>query len=884
MKELILLLLAVVVSTHVCLGQESSNTVSGAVRNEKREPIQGVTVLAKSEKDSLTILGYSISDHKGSYNLQLPTNVNSDKFLLSFSILGYESQTYTLDDSQTLSFFDVTLTSKTIHLEKVIIREPRKGFRLKNDTTKFNISDFTDQTETNLESLLAKLPGIEVANGGVISFKGKKIEKILLSGDDFFSNDYSILSKNISADLLKGVEAIENYDDSKILKGLRSSDKVVLNVDLKSSGLSKVLGSIEAAAGNDSRYRISSSLFSLSDKFKIGLFLNKNTVGERAVSDISLDQTNGLDEVGNVPISFSLPRYYDIAENRYINNDVILSAIQLNYALNKRIKFTFNSTLNRNKQRVSNNEYLHYRLNDDETKELDIYNEYQHNLKNLGFNNNLTATVDINDRSELKYNGSYETSNVDLYQSTYRSDISQMIDQTNGKRINVTAHHLNYNNKINEFLALAVNYNFLYHNQPFDNYLFYKSLSDIPDIASSSLRQAFELSLNQSDLELKLYGSQKKYKFELGLKGKLDHADLQDKSDAFRPFCFKLTNKSLTAYLSAQRDMRQSNIGIALQVKKEYLSVKRFIPQEDFLFLQPKLWFEHNFSGKMRFRIDYALDNELSQLFQIYPHDIIINYMNVQKGSSSRINNNQTHQSGISLRYSDVNTQLIASFSSTYYYNSSPYINNIGRIDSLIFLNEYLAAITSTYYWRNQIQSDKYIRLLHSNLRTTIRHSNAQLASVIEENELRTNLLRSLYIGFQLNTAFLDKPINFNLGWNKSFSIIDGLESDLSQNTLSKYNIAGIWKPSKKITFKMSLDSYNWKSYSNKTRTAFLDAQLIVPFPKIQTKFTLSGHNLLNAREVSFTQNSNYLLSEGRYELTPRFVLFSFQYTLGTAK
>jgi hypothetical protein len=84
-----------------------------------------------------------------------------------------------------------------------------------------------------VEDLLKKLPGVEVSESGEIKYKGKSIKKFLLDGDDLFDSQYKIGSKNISANMIDKIQGIEHYEENTLLKGIRDSDEVAINLVLK---------------------------------------------------------------------------------------------------------------------------------------------------------------------------------------------------------------------------------------------------------------------------------------------------------------------------------------------------------------------------------------------------------------------------------------------------------------------------------------------------------------------------------------------------------------------------------------------------------------------------------------------------------------------------
>src|SRR5690606_29840935 len=104
---------------------------------------------------------------------------------------------------------------------------------VKEDTVNYKASAFLDGSERKVEDLLKKLPGIQVDDEGKIKYKGKNVEKVLLEGDDLFDYNYTIGTKNMNVNIVEQVQAIENFTENPLLRGIQDSDKVALNLKLK---------------------------------------------------------------------------------------------------------------------------------------------------------------------------------------------------------------------------------------------------------------------------------------------------------------------------------------------------------------------------------------------------------------------------------------------------------------------------------------------------------------------------------------------------------------------------------------------------------------------------------------------------------------------------
>ena len=167
-------------------------------------------------------------------------------------------------------------------LQPVIVTAKSVPVQIKQDTTIYKVKAFSDGTEQRLIDILEKLPGIEVnKKSGEVKFKGKPIETILLEGDNLFGANYTLASKNINASIITEVQAIENYSENYVLKGLENEEKVALNIKLTKKKL-KVSGNSEIGLGvqsNQTASDVNSNLLGLGHINKFFTTASYNNVG-----------------------------------------------------------------------------------------------------------------------------------------------------------------------------------------------------------------------------------------------------------------------------------------------------------------------------------------------------------------------------------------------------------------------------------------------------------------------------------------------------------------------------------------------------------------------------------------------------------------------------
>lgn len=136
------------------------------------------------------------------------------------------------------------------------------------DTLRYRLSMFTDSTETNLKEALEKLPGFEISEQGEVSVHGKKVDKVLLDGDDFMNDQTKIALETLPGDAAKDVDYIKDYTESKTNRGM-GSKKTALNIELRDAYKNQWKGEAKTGVGMDLKGLGVLDTYNLNKKFKV---------------------------------------------------------------------------------------------------------------------------------------------------------------------------------------------------------------------------------------------------------------------------------------------------------------------------------------------------------------------------------------------------------------------------------------------------------------------------------------------------------------------------------------------------------------------------------------------------------------------------------------
>ena len=253
MKKIVSLLLAMLCMTAVT---SHAAVINGVLvdSQDTTELIEASVRLLMANRDSTLVKG-TTTDMNGVFNI---TGVKAGKYLLRFSYLGYNDVIKHVtvgEDGRDVNIGVVTMDPNTIVLKETVVVGVKSAITVKEDTIEFNADTYKTQANAVVEDLLKRLPGVEVGSDGKITANGKEVKKILIDGKEFFSDDPTVASKNIPADMINKLQVIDRKSDLARLTGVDDGDdETVINLTVKKGMNNGWFGTVNAGYGTDDRY------------------------------------------------------------------------------------------------------------------------------------------------------------------------------------------------------------------------------------------------------------------------------------------------------------------------------------------------------------------------------------------------------------------------------------------------------------------------------------------------------------------------------------------------------------------------------------------------------------------------------------------------------
>ena len=233
---------------------QSSGVISGLVADKSNQPIERATIVLLSLPDSVMVKGV-VTDQKGFFSLN---QIKDGKYILRSSYIGFKSnakQVLISSPKRVFSLGTIKLDDDNVMLNGITVVGNAAEMVIKNDTVEYNPEAFKTQENAVVEDLLKKLPGVEVSADGKITAGGKQVKKILVDGKEFFADDPTMATKNLTADMVDKLQVVERKSEMERLTGISDGEEeTIINLQIKPERKKGWLGNFGAGIGNKDRY------------------------------------------------------------------------------------------------------------------------------------------------------------------------------------------------------------------------------------------------------------------------------------------------------------------------------------------------------------------------------------------------------------------------------------------------------------------------------------------------------------------------------------------------------------------------------------------------------------------------------------------------------
>lgn len=282
MRKIFAAIILLLASYHLSFAQ--SGSVKGVVSDKfNKQTLQHAVVSVIRKADSV-LVGFARSGPNGEFTIK---NVPAGKMIFRITYPKYADfiDEITVTDGQVTDIAKVDLLLKSQLLQEVVVSQKIGAIRIKGDTTEYRADSFKVKEGANVEELLKKLPGIQVNKNGEITAQGEKVQKVLVDGEEFFSDDPAVVTQNLRADAVKNVQVFDKKSDQATFTGIDDGEKQkTINLQLKEDRKRGMFGKAKIAGGTPDRFENELMVNAFKGKRKIAVFGTMANTGKAGLN------------------------------------------------------------------------------------------------------------------------------------------------------------------------------------------------------------------------------------------------------------------------------------------------------------------------------------------------------------------------------------------------------------------------------------------------------------------------------------------------------------------------------------------------------------------------------------------------------------------------
>ncbi len=257
-------------------------TITGKVVDTLEKRVLSLAVVSFLNSSDSTLEAFTRTDQDGNFSKNIPAG----SYIVLVSFPNYADFVYPLEVSnRDIDLKKISLIPRAKLMESIIITQ--QAIRIKGDTTEYMADSFRVKPNATVEDLLKELPGIQVDKQGKITAQGQVVQKILVDGDEFFSDDPTIATRNLQADAIRKVQVFDKKSDQSAFTGIDDGNtQKAINLELKDNAMRGYFGKL-SAGGLDRYYNLQAMINAFKAKRKLAAFgITSST------SETGLDWTN----------------------------------------------------------------------------------------------------------------------------------------------------------------------------------------------------------------------------------------------------------------------------------------------------------------------------------------------------------------------------------------------------------------------------------------------------------------------------------------------------------------------------------------------------------------------------------------------------------------
>jgi len=266
---------------------QSGNSISGRlIDKDSEEPVPLANVRILRQSDSTFVTGKE-SDENGRFIIP----VSRGNYIVQISYIGYQNEYRNVQvttEQPSVQLGNITLSSDNILLSETVVTAKAPEIVVRGDTLEYNADSYKVTESAVVEDLLKKMPGVEIDAEGKITVNGKEITKILVDGEEFFSDDPKVASKNLPAKMVDKLQVLERRSEQAQMTGFDDGEEEnVINLTVRPGMKEGLFGNAFAGYGSKERYEGNAMVNYMKDKDQYTFIGGINNTNNAGFSDLA---------------------------------------------------------------------------------------------------------------------------------------------------------------------------------------------------------------------------------------------------------------------------------------------------------------------------------------------------------------------------------------------------------------------------------------------------------------------------------------------------------------------------------------------------------------------------------------------------------------------
>lgn len=854
--------------------------LKGQVKDAAGNGVESVNITLKDAEGN--IINFTRTNKNGAFSMELK-NDQIAGYKIEASSIGYKKLITTVTD--VAKNYDLTLQPSETTLETVNVKN-RPSLTARGDTLNYRTADFADKQDRSIGDVLKKMPGVEVAEDGKISYNGKSISNLYVDGDNLLDDKYNIGTKSIPHGAVDKVQVIQNDQPIKMMRKNNMSDDVALNLVIKDEAKLKVMGDATVGAGMPNRFDENLTAMLFNKKLKFINNIKGNNIGSDPGGDLIAhnfsdylkkldnDKPNGLLSTGAAGVP-SLP------QSRYLFNKAGLINLNNLYKFNTDLQLRANFSYLYDQRHQEYNKfsetylpgqtirYAETQNNGINPQKLRAQFNLNGNAEQYYLNNNLvleyapfktTSGFVINNvaANQVLKQETFDLSNEFNYRKKLKSEdvinlYSYLNRTTQPETLNITpglnADILNNGNSylgLTQYIKLPTWYT--------NNYVSFA-------FVKNNFVQTYKAGFNvqQQQLNSELYRTQNNQQTEPVTGSTVNDLDWL-KTKLYTEATYEYTNDKLKAGLSLPLSYNHINYSDALNQLDNSLNK---------LFINPGLNIKYQTSTENYVTANYSFRNDLGGINDVYRGTILKNYRSLFSNDAP-IAESKSHNIGAGFNFRKAMQMLFANLTASYSdtelstisaYNLS---NNIQQKIALP-LNNHIRSLSLA------ANASKYLFSLKSTVNAGVSFAQSKYSQLQNDALLPFNTQTVAYkVGIEAKlTNFINwsYAANFAITDNKAM-VANGIKTNFKQ--LRQQSTLAITTV-KNLYLNLSAEHLLTRQSSQPDlKYLFADANMRYKWLKMKSDIEFGITNLTNIKSFDAIYLSANSLTTGTYYIPGR--------------